>query len=509
MFNTILAGSGRRSELAAEPSSHYTKESTMRKSILTALIAAVVMMGFTVASASADSIGQCNQFPGNSAHSVSQWEHFLIQEGVLGQAKSQIFAKAGYREIDQTVKQWLSQRVMLGEAAAPFSGEDYGCRNGSMFSAGRHSYAKGKQVVYVLPGQDKKSTKHHPGNFATHRTKSFSQETTIKVIVIGLSECGNTFFVAEVEIVIYVAKHHKKHPHPKPPAPKVPVGFVCAATGLTVASPTQCVVNVIEGPKTSGAGNCNSTNAGNLSGTGDTQGSCNVTTVTCNGEGSCSPKTENICPANAAGGTGTTSGTGGPANAEACKTETVVVPPKTCEEEGNCPKEKTCQESGEVGVYPNCHPKTCQEQGNCPPPPHCENGEVGTYPNCRPRTCEELGTCPPPPSPPTIVSVTKIDDVEVGEFLENICVTTEMPGNDTGTLTMEPEYGSFGPAGKKVTFTVKGLEEECVTYYAPHNEVPPGGEDELTVTLRDNQTGLSAPPKVQKFRILPKEVNPS
>lgn len=451
MFNKMkLARSGRRSELSAGAPSHYTKESTMPKSILTALIAAVVMLGLTVASASADSHGQCNERFGNVAHSTSQWEHMLSSEGVLGEAESQIFASAGFNHFDQTVSQWLSQRVMIGSAVKAFRGPDKGCENGHLFDAHMRSYEKGKSMFWVLPKQYKKSRKGSPGNFATHRTKTFSRRIVIRVKAIGMPECGNPIPV-EIVVEIWVQVSHKKPvkkpvvpvtpppPAVTPPPPAAPI--VCVAPLVMTASGCANQENHAEQHCLEQGGNWNSGTA-----------LCTIIQV----NGNCS----NIIVINGSGNT------------------------VNNYQEGNCKVEEK--------KTPTC----------------LEADEVGTFPNCRPRTCEELGTCKPPPSPPKIVSVSTINDVDATGFSENFCVTVEMPGSDTGTLIMSPRYGNFGLLGGKVTFTVSGIMEECVTYYAP-TEVPPGGKDKMTVTLRDNNTGTPATPDEQEFRINPAPVNPS
>jgi hypothetical protein len=525
-----------------------TKErTTMRLRILTTLvIATVAVMGFSVASASADSLGQCNEHSGNVAHSTQQWEQFLAHEGVLGEAESQVFAPAGYNHFDQTVSEWLTKRVMIGNAVKPFSGPDKGC-NGHLFGAGTRSYEKGKSMFWVLPKQYKKSTKGSPGNFATHHTKTFSRRIVIEVFGIGMPECGNPIPV-EIKVEIWV-KARPHHPHHKKPAPETPVPPKTPAT------------------ETPG---CNSTNSGVVAGVGAVQGSCNKVEVKCEGANSCQTKTEVECPSASSGGTATGNSTGGsstsstscehkPEPPKTCaeKSEVGNYPechPPTCQEEGNCPKPKTCVEEGLIGEYPNCRERTCQEKGDCPKEKTCtEKGEVGAYPNCRPPTCEEKHSCTckekglageypncheptceekhnckPPPTcaekgeygtypncekheeevGPPVLTVRTVNDVEVGGTTPS-CAEWQLPGGDTGTLTFAPHFGTIAGYGEKAVFSVSGSKEMCVTYEAPHNEVPEGEHDWITITLRDNKTGKLVS-EVVKFKIdsSPEEVRP-
>jgi hypothetical protein len=436
----------------------------------------------------------------------------LSSEGVLGEAELLVFAHAGFNHLDQTPGQWLNQRVMMGNAVQAFSGFDKGCRGGNIFDAHLRHYEKGKSIFWVLPKKYKKSAKHSPGNFSTHRTKTFSHRIVIRVRAIGFPECGNPV-IAEVVVEIYVEVSHKKHePKPKPPVtPVVPpvVPPVVTPPSPTPPAPITCLAGEVMINSV-----CHQENKAEQEclAKGGSWDSVAVTCTIIQVNGNCS----NIFVINGSGNV-INNYQEGNCKVEEKKTPTCaevgevgVFPncrPHTCEELGTCPPPPNCAERGEVGTFPNCHPRTCEETGTCPPPPHCEHGEVGTPPNCRPKTCQELNNCPPPPTPPTIVSVTTINDLDAEGFSENFCVTAEVPGNDTGTLVMAPRYGSFGPLGGTVTVTFTGTTEKCVTYYAP-TEVPPGEHDKMKVTLRDNTTGLSATPDEQEFRIKPVPVNP-
>jgi hypothetical protein len=96
-------------------------------------------------------------------------------------------------------------------------------------------------------------------------------------------------------------------------------------------------------------------------------------------------------------------------------------------------------------------------------------------------------TTTPPSSPPVIIDVTQVNDVDVTNTTE-VCATVSLPGSDAGTLTFAARYGAFTTT--KV-FTVSGQVTKCATYQAP-TEVPSGGTDTITYTVRDSVTGLSA-----------------
>lgn len=113
------------------------------------------------------------------------------------------------------------------------------------------------------------------------------------------------------------------------------------------------------------------------------------------------------------------------------------------------------------------------------------------------------GPPPPPTCTPSIVSVTTINDVDAGGNSPNFKVTVNMCGSNTGTLIVSAKYGSF----QSGTVTASGANTYTFTYVAP-TEVPPGGTDTVTVSLRDNVTGLSATQNVQSFPINPPPPSP-
>lgn len=105
---------------------------------------------------------------------------------------------------------------------------------------------------------------------------------------------------------------------------------------------------------------------------------------------------------------------------------------------------------------------------------------------------------PPPAEKPVIVDITQINDVGVNETTR-MCATFNVPGSDSAKLTFASSFAGF-QEGRTPSFDVSGQDEKCVTYVAP-TEVPTGGTDTITVTLRDNTTGQSATPATTVFRI--------
>lgn len=94
---------------------------------------------------------------------------------------------------------------------------------------------------------------------------------------------------------------------------------------------------------------------------------------------------------------------------------------------------------------------------------------------------------PPPAAQPPTVQIGQKNDVDVNDTA-TVCADYNVPGSDSGTLTFTSKFGSW-PGGK--SFAVSGQGQKCTTYQAP-SEVPSGGKDTLTATVRDAQTGLSA-----------------
>jgi hypothetical protein len=223
------------------------------------VLAAFVVGGtiLTTGVARADSIGQCNNRPGNYVSSASEWQHVLGNEGVTSQAQSQIFAPAGFVSGDQTIGQWMTQRVIIAKAAKPFSGHDYGCRDGNMFSAGHRGYARGKAIFFVLP------SKYRKGDFSLHKTQKHNHAILIRGRAIGLPDCGNTF-QAFVWILIYVekpahhkpAKKHHKKPKPVQPAPQPPTQN-CSGNNNGSGSTGSVTGNCSSQGDCNGVANCN------------------------------------------------------------------------------------------------------------------------------------------------------------------------------------------------------------------------------------------------------------
>lgn len=120
------------------------------------------------------------------------------------------------------------------------------------------------------------------------------------------------------------------------------------------------------------------------------------------------------------------------------------------------------------------------------------------------RCASTTPSSPPSSPPPTIVSMTTINDVDMGGTSPNFCATADLPGSDAGTLSFTAKYGSFTTS----TFSVSGMEQECTTYVAPNDPTSPSGLTEsVTVTVRDTTTGLSAS-KSETFPVNPPAVHP-
>lgn len=98
-------------------------------------------------------------------------------------------------------------------------------------------------------------------------------------------------------------------------------------------------------------------------------------------------------------------------------------------------------------------------------------------------------SCSGPPVPPQEhpqVSINQVNQVPAGDTA-TVCAQFNVPGSDSATLTFHASLGSY-PGGS--TFTVSGTGTKCTTYQAPNDADHPTS-DTLSVTLRDDQTGLS------------------
>lgn len=95
------------------------------------------------------------------------------------------------------------------------------------------------------------------------------------------------------------------------------------------------------------------------------------------------------------------------------------------------------------------------------------------------------GTPVPPQENPS-VSINQVNQVPAGDT-GTVCAQFNVPGSDSGTLKFNAGLGSY-PGGS--TFTVSGSGTQCTTYQAPNDADKPTS-DTLSVTLRDDQTGLS------------------
>ncbi len=208
-----------------------------RKTVtLIALVTFMVAgMVFSAGVASANSVGQCNVYPGNTVTSVSELLSVLRKERVTGQAKK-VFRSAGYHPTDQSLRQWMGQRVIRARSHRSFRAVDYGCRNGRLFSVGTRSYGRGKSIFVALPKAYAK------GDFRTRRSGSYNKKIVIRVRAIALSDCGNPV-KGSTTIVIWVKGHKLPPPPVKPPNGDGGQVVVCQ-TGYILVGNT-CVQQVI------------------------------------------------------------------------------------------------------------------------------------------------------------------------------------------------------------------------------------------------------------------------
>lgn len=101
--------------------------------------------------------------------------------------------------------------------------------------------------------------------------------------------------------------------------------------------------------------------------------------------------------------------------------------------------------------------------------------------------CSDKPIPPPVQEKPVIIDLTEVNDVDVTNTTQ-VCATVNITGTNLGALTFSARFGSFTTTS---TFDVSGQVKKCLTYKAP-TEVPSGGTDTITVTVRDNKSGLSA-----------------
>lgn len=100
-------------------------------------------------------------------------------------------------------------------------------------------------------------------------------------------------------------------------------------------------------------------------------------------------------------------------------------------------------------------------------------------------SCTYTVDTPPVDSPPTIVDLTQINDVDITNTTE-VCATVDVPGDNSWTLTFAARFGSMSAVRNG-----DNQFEKCATYKAP-TEVPAGGTDTITAVVRDTVTGKSA-----------------
>lgn len=124
-----------------------------------------------------------------------------------------------------------------------------------------------------------------------------------------------------------------------------------------------------------------------------------------------------------------------------------------------------------------------------------------------------VNPCPPQQQEKPTVSDTKINDVEQGGFMRNYRVSYNIPGSHSGTLVVNATYGKFVLDGQACSapavsrFTVSGSNVLVLTYCAHMDPTGPTS-DTVTVTLRDDTTGLSATPLSQTFATPPASTHP-
>lgn len=112
---------------------------------------------------------------------------------------------------------------------------------------------------------------------------------------------------------------------------------------------------------------------------------------------------------------------------------------------------------------------------------------------------------PPQQTPPSITSMTTINDVHMGGTSPNFNVGTVVPLGHSGSLTCSAQYGSFTPSSVSVT----GMSTSTFTYVAPDDPTATNGLTEnVTCTVYDNVTGLSAM-RSETFPIFPRPAPPA
>lgn len=112
---------------------------------------------------------------------------------------------------------------------------------------------------------------------------------------------------------------------------------------------------------------------------------------------------------------------------------------------------------------------------------------------------------PPQQTPPSITSMTTINDVEMGGTSPNFNVGTVVPLGHSGSLTCSAQYGSFTLS----TVSVSGMSTSTFTYVAPNDPTAPNGLTEnVTCTVYDSVTGLSAM-RSETFPINPRPAPPA
>ena len=105
--------------------------------------------------------------------------------------------------------------------------------------------------------------------------------------------------------------------------------------------------------------------------------------------------------------------------------------------------------------------------------------------------------------PPVFLQFGEFNDLEVN-WVDDHCVTVSFPEGHSGTIYWTAKFGSFAVPSKPASSGT----QVCSDYKAP-SEVPAGGTDTITVTVRDNTTGKTVTETTDPFVIHPTAGHPA
>lgn len=111
-------------------------------------------------------------------------------------------------------------------------------------------------------------------------------------------------------------------------------------------------------------------------------------------------------------------------------------------------------------------------------------------------------TTPPAPMPPLWAQFGQLNDLHIG-WKSDHCVTVDFPEGHSGLVYWTAKFGAFLVPTKPAMDN----SQVCSGYGTP-DEVPPTGQDIVTVTATDLTTGLSIQKDTDPFAILPRIVIP-